>query len=87
MQNLDRGKYQFVESITVREMSWVSMHTQPALADRLIIQRIAGGDREALAELYACYQQPLFRYLLQLTPDYGLVEEILQERQSLDHHH
>lgn len=79
MENMDSGKYRIVESIAVRETGWMSMHTQPAIDDRLIIQRIARGDREALAELYARYQQPLFRYLLQLTPDYGLAEEILQD--------
>jgi RNA polymerase sigma-70 factor, ECF subfamily len=79
MENVDSGKYRIVESIAVRETGWMSMHTQPAIDNRLIIQRIARGDREALAELYACYQQPLFRYLLQLTPDYGLAEEMLQD--------
>lgn len=55
------------------------MQTQPATDDKQILKRIAGGDREALAELYDSYQQPVFRYLLQLTPDYGLAEEILQD--------
>lgn len=51
----------------------------PALDERHITRRIAAGDREALGELYACYQRVLFNYLLQLTPDYGLAEEILQD--------
>lgn len=55
------------------------MQTQPAIDDTHIVTRIASGDREALAELYNRYQQHLFRYLLQLTPDYGLAEEILQD--------
>ncbi len=55
------------------------MQTQPAIDDKQIVKRIASGDREALAELYDRYQQHLFRYLLQLTPDYGLAEEILQD--------
>lgn len=55
------------------------MQTQPAIDDKHIVKRIASGDREALAELYDRYQQHLFRYLLQLTPDYGLAEEILQD--------
>ena len=55
------------------------MQTQPAIDDLQILKRIASGDREALAELYSRYQQHLFRYLLQLTPDYGLAEEILQD--------
>lgn len=55
------------------------MQTQPAIDDKQILKRIANGDREALAELYDRYQQHLFRYLLQLTPDYGLAEEIFQD--------
>ena len=47
--------------------------------ERQITRRIAAGDREALSELYARYQRALFNYLLQLTPDYGLAEEILQD--------
>ena len=43
------------------------------------MKRIARGDRQALSELYACYQRTLFAYLLQLTPDYGLAEELLQD--------
>ncbi len=55
------------------------MQTQPAIDDTQILKRIASGDREALAELYDRYQHHLFRYLLQLTPDYGLAEEIFQD--------
>ena len=51
----------------------------PAEDDRQLVQRIATGDRQALAELYVRYQRPLFHYLLQLTPDYGLAEELLQD--------
>lgn len=55
------------------------MQTQPAIDDQQALKRIASGDREALAELYSRYQHHIFRYLLQLTPDYGLAEEILQD--------
>lgn len=51
----------------------------PVEDDRQIVKRIATGDRQALAELYVRYQRPLFHYLLQLTPDYGLAEELLQD--------
>jgi len=54
-------------------------HIQPVADERQVIRRIAIGDRDALAELYACYQRTLFNYLLQLTPDRGLAEEILQD--------
>ncbi|MGH2506147.1 MAG: RNA polymerase sigma factor [Ktedonobacteraceae bacterium] len=47
--------------------------------DAQLVRRIARGDRQAFSELYALYQRPLFAYLLQLTPDYGLAEELLQD--------
>src|SRR5579871_5883381 len=58
---------------------WMNMKAQPAANEQQVIHRIARGDREALADLYARYQRMLFTYLLQLTPDYGLAEEILQD--------
>jgi RNA polymerase sigma factor (sigma-70 family) len=58
---------------------WMSMNAEPAVSEQQIIRRIARGDREALADLYARYQRTLFTYLLQLTPDHGLAEEILQD--------
>ena len=48
-------------------------------ADRLLIQRIGAGDRQALTTLYTRYGQSLLRYLLRLTPDHGLAEEIVQD--------
>ncbi len=51
----------------------------PARDDQALIAGIVRGDREALAELYTRYRQPLFAYLLQLTPDHGLAEEMLQD--------
>ncbi len=63
----------------VLERGWMGMKAQPAVDERQIIQRIAAGDREALEDVYARYQRTLFTYLLQLTPDYGLAEEILQD--------
>jgi RNA polymerase sigma-70 factor (ECF subfamily) len=47
--------------------------------NRQVVERIARGDRGALAELYTAYQVPLFRYLLGLTADRGVAEEILQD--------
>lgn len=55
------------------------MRELPVEDDRQIVKRIAAGDRQALSELYGRYQRPLFHYLLQLTPDYGLAEELLQD--------
>jgi len=47
--------------------------------DVRLVARLAAGDRDALAELYARYQRPLFGYLLRLASDRGLAEELLQD--------
>jgi RNA polymerase sigma factor (sigma-70 family) len=52
---------------------------KPTDDDKQLVKRIGAGDRQALSELYARYQRLLFNYLLQLTPDYGLAEELLQD--------
>ena len=52
---------------------------KPTGDDRQLLRRIAGGDRQAFTQLYVRYQRLLFNYLLQLTPDYGLAEELLQD--------
>lgn len=57
----------------------MSMKTQLATDDRQLLRQIAAGDRQALVELYERYQRTLFGYLRQLTPDYGLAEELLQD--------
>ena len=55
------------------------MAAKPLVDDAQLLKRIGRGDRQALSELYARYQRVLFAYLLQLTPDYGLAEELLQD--------
>lgn len=55
------------------------MAANPLVDDAQLIRRIARGERQALSELYARHQRALFAYLLQLTPDYGLAEELLQD--------
>lgn len=58
----------------------MTMQARPAIdEEQILLQRIARGEREALSDLYARYQRALFNYILQLTPDYGLAEEILQD--------
>jgi RNA polymerase sigma factor (sigma-70 family) len=64
-----------LEYTALQEIGWMDKPTD----DRQLLKRIAGGDRQALSELYTCYQRLLFNYLLQLTPDYGLAEELLQD--------
>src|SRR5258708_39493938 len=49
------------------------------IEDSSLLKQIAQGDRQALSALYLRYQRSLFAYLLQLTPDYGLAEELLQD--------
>lgn len=44
-----------------------------------MLARIGAGDREALTELYQRHSRTVFQYLLRLTPDQGLAEEILQD--------
>lgn len=65
-----------VTEIALHREGW---STDEPASDRSLVQRIAAGDRDALADLYAAHQRPLFRYLCQLTPDRGLAEEILQD--------
>ena len=54
---------------------------EPPVADPewAVLSRMAAGEREALAELYAQYRGPLIAYLRALIDDAGLAEEILQD--------
>jgi RNA polymerase sigma-70 factor (ECF subfamily) len=53
--------------------------SESADADLATVERVASGDRQALAELYARYRVSLFHYALQLTSNHGLAEEVLQD--------
>lgn len=64
-------------SIAVREIT--SVHERPADVGAELIARIASGDRDALTALYHRERQPLFAYLLHLTGDVGIAEEVLQD--------
>jgi RNA polymerase sigma-70 factor (ECF subfamily) len=44
-----------------------------------LLQRVAGGDRDAFAELYRRLQRPLFGYLMKLVRDREMVEDVLNE--------
>ena len=55
------------------------MNNEPVDYDKQLLKQIADGDRHALTDLYGRFKRPLFSYLLQLTPDYGLAEELLQD--------
>jgi RNA polymerase sigma-70 factor, ECF subfamily len=45
----------------------------------VLLQRVAGGDRDAFAELYRRLQRPLFGYLMKLVRDREMVEDVLNE--------
>lgn len=47
--------------------------------DRDLLAQTGAGDRQALTELYTRYRGALFAYLLRLTPDRHLAEDLLQE--------
>jgi RNA polymerase sigma factor (sigma-70 family) len=47
--------------------------------DRDLLARTGVGDRQALTELYTRYRSVVFAYLLRLTPDQHLAEDLLQE--------
>jgi RNA polymerase sigma-70 factor (ECF subfamily) len=44
-----------------------------------LIARTAAGDHQALTELYTRFRGAIFAYLLRLTPDQHLAEDLLQE--------
>jgi RNA polymerase sigma-70 factor (ECF subfamily) len=48
-------------------------------ADVALLQRVAGGDRNAFSELYRRLQRPLFGYLMKLVRDREMVEDVLNE--------
>jgi RNA polymerase sigma-70 factor (ECF subfamily) len=48
-------------------------------ADAVLLQRVAGGDRHAFAELYRRLQRPLFGYLMKLVREREMVEDVLNE--------
>jgi RNA polymerase sigma factor (sigma-70 family) len=66
-----------VDSVGTWEIG--SVHERPADAGGELIARIASGDRDALTELYHRERQPLFAYLLHLTANVEVAEEVLQD--------
>lgn len=52
---------------------------RPVDGDRILLRRVAAGDQRALAELYDRFGRSLFGYLLTLSQDRQLAEEILQD--------
>ena len=60
------------------EKGWVG-EKRPVDRDRLVLARVAAGERAALEEVYARFGGALFRYLATLTSDRRLAEEILQD--------
>src|SRR5205814_10592049 len=52
---------------------------QAGQTDAVLLQRVAGGDRNAFAELYRRLQRPLFGYLMKLVREREMVEDVLNE--------
>jgi RNA polymerase sigma-70 factor (ECF subfamily) len=52
---------------------------RPTEGDGPLIERVASGDRRALGEVYARFGEALFGYLLAITKDRQLAEELLQD--------
>jgi RNA polymerase sigma-70 factor (ECF subfamily) len=48
-------------------------------SDEALVRRVAGGDEQALEQLYARHAAVLLRYAVQLTGDRGQAEEALQD--------
>ena len=55
------------------------MTRRPADEDRLLLRRVAAGDERALEEIHDRFGRSLFGYLLALSRDRRLAEEILQD--------
>lgn len=66
---------------TTHAISWrtVWVSKRPVDEDRRLLARVASGDRDALEEIYGRFGRTLFGYLLTLSPDRQLAEEILQD--------
>ena len=47
--------------------------------DAALLERVAGGDRVAFAELYRRLQRPLYGYLMKLVREREMVEDVLNE--------
>jgi RNA polymerase sigma-70 factor (ECF subfamily) len=50
-----------------------------SLDDRGLMERVVGRDPDAFATLYRRYERPLFNFLLRVTRDRPLAEDLLQE--------
>ena len=48
-------------------------------SDEQLLEQIAGGEEQALAELYQRYGKPLYNYLLRLVHEPTVAEDLLQE--------
>jgi RNA polymerase sigma-70 factor (ECF subfamily) len=48
-------------------------------AERALLESIASGDRDAIAELYAEYQPRLFRFVYRLTRSHSATEELIND--------
>ena len=59
-----------------------SRHGDPALEAELV-RRVAGRDEQAFEALYRIYHRRLSRFLMRLTPDYAIAEEVINDTMHL----
>src|SRR2546423_13179498 len=80
-----RGDSERIEEVrTMHEESEERSETRsiqpvPDIVDQALIQRIAGGDTDALGLLYDRYGRQVFNAALRIVGDYGMAEEITQD--------
>lgn len=48
-------------------------------SDEALMERVSGGDTDAFAQIYERYSRPLFNFLLRMTRQRPLAEDLLQE--------
>jgi RNA polymerase sigma-70 factor (ECF subfamily) len=56
-----------------------AQHHQRDATDRQLLRRVAARDHQAFRELYIAYHRRLARFLMRLTREFGLVEEVIND--------
>ena len=56
-----------------------AQHHNRDAADRQLLRRVVARDHQAFRELYIAYHRRLARFLMRLTREFGLVEEVIND--------
>jgi RNA polymerase sigma-70 factor, ECF subfamily len=56
-----------------------AQHHNRDAADRHLLRRVAARDHQAFRELYIAYHRRLARFLMRVTREFGLVEEVIND--------